>query len=194
MKRVGVFVCHCGTNIASAVDVAKVAQVAGEMQDVVLATDYKFMCSNPGQKLIEDSIKEHQLDRVIVASCTPRLHESTFRKALERGGLNPYILEMANIREQCAWVHPKDMDRATAKAIDLVRMMVAKARRNVPLTANTIPLTKRVLVIGGGIAGMQAALDIADGGHEVVLVEREATIGGKMAMLDKTFPTLDCSA
>lgn len=192
--RIGVFVCHCGSNIASTVDVKQVAEAARRWPGVVFATDYQYMCSEPGQELIRTSIKEHRLDRVVVASCTPRLHEPTFRKTLESAGLNPYVFEMANIREQCAWVHQQDRERATRKAIDLVHMAVAKARHNRPLKEHFIPVTKRALVIGAGIAGMQVALDIADGGYEVVLLDREPTIGGKMVMLDKTFPTLDCSA
>ncbi|WP_027718348.1 CoB--CoM heterodisulfide reductase iron-sulfur subunit A family protein [Desulfovirgula thermocuniculi] len=194
MKRIGVFVCWCGTNIGGVVDVPQVAKAASSFPGVVLATDYKYMCSEPGQELIVQAIREHRLTRVVVAACTPRLHENTFRKTLERAGLNPYLLEIANIREQCAWAHQKQPGRATEKAISLVRRAVAKASRLEPLFASTIPVTRKALVIGGGIAGMQAALDIADAGHQVILVEREPTIGGKMAMLDKTFPTLDCSA
>ncbi|ATW25111.1 hypothetical protein DCMF_10315 [Candidatus Formimonas warabiya] len=193
MRRVGVFICHCGTNISATVDVEKVAEAAKAMPNVVFAMDYKYMCSEPGQAVIKEAIQTHQLNRVVVASCTPRMHEPTFRKTLAGAGLNPYLFEMANLREQCSWVHT-DKEKATAKAIDLVRMAVAKVARNQELFTSTIPVTKRALVIGGGIAGMQAALDIADAGHQVTLVEREATIGGKMAMLDKTFPTLDCSA
>jgi heterodisulfide reductase subunit A len=193
MRRVGVFVCHCGTNISATVDVEKVAEVAKSMPNVAFAMDYKYMCSEPGQAVIREKIKEHNLNRIVVASCSPRMHEPTFRKTLASAGMNPYLLEMANLREQCSWVHT-DKEKATDKAIDLVRMAVAKVSRNSELFTSTIPITKRALVIGGGIAGMQAALDIADAGHKVTLVEREATIGGKMAMLDKTFPTLDCSA
>ncbi|GEA16687.1 MAG: hypothetical protein PWR22_681 [Moorella sp. (in: firmicutes)] len=194
MKRIGVFVCHCGTNIAAVVDVKKVAEAARSFPDVVYATNYQYMCSDPGQELIRKAIKEQRLDRVVVASCSPRLHEPTFRKTCESAGVNPYLFEMANIREQCAWVHAKDKEGATLKAIDLVRAAVAKVRRNVPLSAGTISITKRALVIGAGIAGMQAALDIADAGYEVMLLDREPTIGGNMVKLDKTFPTLDCSA
>jgi heterodisulfide reductase subunit A-like polyferredoxin len=193
MRRVGVFVCHCGTNISATVDVEKVAEAAKSMPNVVFAMDYKYMCSEPGQGVVRDAIKEHNLNRIVVASCSPRMHEPTFQKTLDSAGLNPYLLEMANLREQCSWVHT-DKEKATQKAIDLVRMAVAKVSRNYELFTSTIPITKRALVIGGGIAGMQAALDIADSGYQVTLVEREATIGGKMAMLDKTFPTLDCSA
>lgn len=194
MKRVGVFICHCGTNIAGVVDVKKVAEAAGNLPGVVYATDYQYMCSDPGQELVRKAAKEHNLDRVVVASCTPRLHEPTFRKTVESVGINPYLLEMANIREQCSWVHSKDKEGATAKAIDLVKMAVEKVRRNVPLYGSTIPITKKALVIGAGIAGMQAALDIADAGYKVTLLDREPTIGGNMVKLDKTFPTLDCSA
>jgi heterodisulfide reductase subunit A len=193
MRRVGVFVCHCGTNISATVDVERVAEVAKAMPNVVFTMDYKYMCSEPGQGVIRDAIIKHNLNRIVVASCSPRMHEPTFRKTLASAGLNPYLLEMANLREQCSWVH-NDKAKATEKAIDLVRMAVAKVSKNCELFTSTIPITKRALVIGGGIAGMQAALDIADAGYQVTLVEREATIGGKMAMLDKTFPTLDCSA
>jgi heterodisulfide reductase subunit A-like polyferredoxin len=193
MKRVGVFVCHCGTNIAKTVDVEQVAKVAGDLPNVVFSTDYTYMCSEPGQDLLKKATAEHNLDRCVVACCTPRLHEPTFRKAFESAGGNPYLLEIANIREQCAWVH-KDKEKATAKAHDLVRGAVAKVRRNFPLSTSTIPITSKALVIGAGIAGMQAAIDIADAGYKVVLLDREPTIGGKMVQLDKTFPTLDCSA
>lgn len=193
MKRVGVFVCDCGTNIASVVDTERVAREAIEMPGVVFATTYKYMCSDPGQDLIKKAIQEHNLQQVVVASCSPRMHENTFRKAVAGGGLNPYMFEMVNIREQDSWVHA-DKEKATRKASDLVRMAVFKVLKNKPLQTGTIPITKRALVIGAGIAGMQAALDIAEAGYEVVLVEREATIGGKMVQLDKTFPTLDCSA
>jgi len=193
MRRVGVFVCHCGTNISATVDVEKVAEAARSMPNVAFAMDYKYMCSEPGQAVIREAIKEHGLNRVVVASCSPRMHEPTFRKTCADADLNPYLMEMANLREQCSWVH-NDKPVATEKAIDLVRMAVAKASHDTELFPASIPINKRALVIGGGIAGMQAALDIADCGHQVTLVERESTIGGKMAMLDKTFPTLDCSA
>mgnify|MGYP000859782305 CR=1 FL=1 len=192
-KRVGVFVCECGTNIASVVDTARVAEEAGKFPGVAFATTYKYMCSDPGQELIRKSIEEQKLEQVVVASCSPRMHENTFRKAVAAGGINPYLFEMVNIREQDSWVH-SDREEATRKAIDLVKMGVSKVLRNQPLQISTIPVTKRALVIGGGIAGMQAALDIAEGGHQVILVEREASIGGKMTQLDKTFPTMDCAA
>lgn len=193
MKRVGVFVCDCGSNIAGTVDTGKVAESAAKMSGVVFSTTYKYMCSDPGQELIKKAIREQRLSQVVVASCSPRMHENTFRQAVAGAGLNPYLFEMVNIREQDAWVH-SDGEEATRKACDLVRMAVFKVLKNKPLQTGTIPVTKRALVVGGGIAGMQSALDIADAGYEVVLVEREATIGGKMAQLDKTFPTLDCSA
>lgn len=194
MKRVGVFVCHCGSNIGAFVDCAQVAENAKSFPGVAFATDYKYMCAEPGQELIKKAIKENKLDRIVVASCSPRMHEPTFRRCIEGGGLNPYLLEMANIREHCSWVHPDDMERATFKATELVRMAVAKVLRNEPLDKSTIPVTKRALVIGGGIAGIQAALDIANAGHIVDIVEKEPSIGGRMAQVDKTFPTLDCSA
>ena len=193
MRRVGVFICHCGTNIAAGIDIARVVEAAQELPGVVMAMEYKYMCSEPGQVAVKEAIKEHDLDRVVIGACSPRMHEATFRKALGDAGMNPYLLEVANLREQCAWVH-KDKDTATTKAIDLIRMAVAKVSKNEPLYTSTIPIHKKALVIGGGIAGLQAAIDIADAGHKVVLVEREQTVGGKMAMLDKTFPTLDCSA
>ena len=187
MKRVGVFICHCGTNIASTVDVKKVAAAAAEMPNVAFATDYQYMCSEPGQDLIRQAIAEHNLDRVVVASCTPRLHETTFRKACESGGINQFLMEMANIREQCAWVH-KDKEKATEKAIDLVRSAVAKVVKNEPLELTTIPIERRALVIGAGIAGMRQPL------MWLMPVTKwfwwkEPTIGGNMVRLDKTFPT-----
>ncbi|MDR0310072.1 MAG: CoB--CoM heterodisulfide reductase iron-sulfur subunit A family protein [Acidobacteriota bacterium] len=193
MSKTGVFICHCGTNIASALDVYKVAEAAKAIPDVSYAAEYKYMCSEPGQQLILDAIKEQGLKRIVIAACSPRMHEITFRKMLKKSGVNEYLLEIANIREQDSWVH-EDTGKATEKAIDLVRMAVAKVQKNEPLKTSFIPVTKRALVIGGGIAGIQAALDIADAGHDVVLLEREPSIGGRMAMLDKTFPTLDCSA
>jgi heterodisulfide reductase subunit A2 len=191
--RIGVFICHCGTNIAGVVDVARVAEAAAELPGVAFATDYKFMCSDPGQALVRDMVIRHQLNRVVVAACSPRMHEPTFRKAIAMAGLNPYLFEMANIREHCSWVH-EDAEAATAKAVDIVRASVARARLLEPLETRQVPVEPRVLVVGGGVAGLQAALDIADAGTPVVLVEREQSIGGRMAQLDKTFPTLDCSA
>ena len=193
MARVGVFVCWCGSNIAKMVDVVKVAEVAATFPSVAYATDYKYMCSEPGQNLIKQAIVEHKLDRVVVASCSPRLHEPTFRRCVGEVGLNPYMVEMANIREHCSWVHD-DRAEATHKAIDLTAMAVAKVVRNEELFSQSIPLTKKALVIGGGIAGIQAAIDIADAGYPVTLVEKTPSIGGRMAQYDKTFPTLDCAA
>ena len=193
MARIGVFVCWCGSNIAKTVDVEAVAEAAKGFPGVVYSTDYKYMCSEPGQNMIQDAIAEHKLDSVVVASCSPRLHEPTFQRCLGATELNPYMVEMANLREHCSWVHERTPE-TTEKAIDLVRMAVAKVAKNEPLHTKDIPITKRALVIGGGIAGIQAALDIADSGHPVVLVERTPSIGGRMAQYDKTFPTLDCAA
>ncbi len=193
MARVGVFVCWCGSNIAKTVDVEKVAEAAKSFPSVAYATNYKYMCSEPGQNLIKQAITEHRLDRIVVASCSPRLHEPTFRRCISEAGLNPFMLEMANIREHCSWVHD-DKDKATDKAIDLTAMAVAKAVKNEALFSQEIPLTKKALVIGGGVAGIQAALDIADAGYKVTLVEKTPSIGGRMAQYDKTFPTLDCAA
>lgn len=191
--RIGVFICHCGSNIAGTVDCAQVAALARTYPDVVYATDPMYTCAEPGQAAIEAAIHEQGLDGVVVASCSPRMHEPTFRRTVERAGLNRYMFEMANIREHVSWIG-KDVEANTNKAAELVHLAVEKLRRNTPLTAKQFDVTKRVLVIGGGVAGIQAALDCADGGVPVVLVEREATIGGKMAKLDKTFPTVDCSA
>lgn len=193
MARVGVFVCWCGSNIAKVVDCEGVAAAARKMPGVAHAVSYKFMCSEPGQQLVKQAIAEHRLDRIVVASCSPRLHEPTFRRCISEAGLNPFFFEMANIREHVSWVH-HDHDDATKKSIDLVAMAVARVIRAEPLYTTQIPLTRRALVVGGGVAGIQAALDIADAGYEVVLVEREPSIGGRMAQYDKTFPTLDCAA
>jgi len=193
MARIGVFVCHCGINIADTVDVEKVAIELGKVNGVTASTTYQYMCSDPGQKLIRDTIVEKDLDGVVVASCSPRLHERTFQLCVEAAGLNRYRFEMANIREQCSWVH-RDKRRATLKAIDLTKMAVAKLTKKEPLVPFSVPVEKKALVIGGGIAGIQAAIDIANCGYMVTIVERSPTIGGKMAQLDKTFPTLDCSA
>ena len=193
MQRIGVFVCWCGSNIAGTVDVKQVAEMLKHEPGVVFSTDYQYMCSESGQNLIKDAIKEHHLTGVVICSCSPRMHENTFRKAAASVGLNPYMVEIANVREQCSWIH-KDMPVATAKAVILGRAAIAKAHLNAPLTAGESPVTKRALVIGGGIAGIQTALDIAEAGFPVDIVEKSPTIGGKMAQLDKTFPTLDCAA
>lgn len=194
MKKVGVFVCHCGSNIAHSVDCAKVAEALKDFPNVAYSTDYKYMCSEPGQEMIQKAIKEKGLDRVVVCSCSPRMHENTFRKCVAQAGLNPYMFEMANIREQCSWVHPDDMEKATEKAIDLAKMAVSKVCYDEPLEKNYASVTKRALVVGGGIAGIQTAIDIANNGFMVDIVERTPSIGGKMSQIDKTFPTLDCSA
>jgi heterodisulfide reductase subunit A len=191
--RIGVYVCHCGLNIARTVDCRKVASESAGLENVVLGRDIQYACSEPGQQSIEEDIAEQGLDRIVIASCSPRIHEPTFRQMLERAGLNAYMLEMANLREQCSWVHINEPDAATSKASDLVRMAVARAALLEPLSSRKIPISKRTLVIGGGIAGIQAALDLADNGYEVVLVEKKPSIGGQMARLDKTFPTMDCS-
>ncbi len=191
--KVGVYVCHCGINIAATVDVEAVTEYAKGLPNVVIARNYAYMCSDPGQLLIKEDIKEKGLNRVVVASCSPRMHEPTFRKALQEAGLNPYFLEMANIREQCSWVH-EDREAATEKAKQLVAAAVSKARLLEPLTSREVDAEPSALVIGAGIAGIQAALDIADAGFKVYLVEKSPSVGGRMAQLDKTFPTLDCSA
>lgn len=193
MQKIGVFVCWCGSNIAATVDVKAVAEAMKSEPNVVFATDYQYMCSEGGQKMIQDAIQEYGLNGVVVCSCSPRMHENTFRKTAERAGLNPYMVEIANIREHCSWIH-KDMAVATQKAIQLAKAAVAKVRKNAPLTSGTSPVIKRALVIGGGIAGIQTALDVADAGYDVDIVEKSPTIGGRMAQLDKTFPTLDCAA
>lgn len=188
-KRIGVFICHCGKNIAGTVDVEKVSSSIGK--NVAYSTTYKYMCSDPGQKLLEEAIKSKKLDGVVVAACSPGMHEETFRKAAGRAGLNPYLCEIANIREQCSWVHTGPA--ATEKAEKIVRSAVAKVKLDEPLEPTKVGVTKKCLVIGGGIAGIQAALDVADAGFPVILVERSPTIGGKMSQLSETFPTLDCS-
>jgi len=192
MSKVGVFVCHCGENISATVDCAKVAEIAGNYEGVAFSVDYKYMCSDPGQNLIKSAIKEKGLDGVVVASCSPRMHEPTFRKACAEAGLNPFMCEMANLREHCSWVHEKG-EATTEKAIDLVRILVEKVKYNHSLSEIKVPVTKTALVIGGGIAGIQASLDIANTGHKVILIEKDPSIGGHMSQLSETFPTLDCS-
>jgi heterodisulfide reductase subunit A len=191
--RIGVYVCHCGLNIAGSVDCAEVAKFALTLPHVVLAQDNRYTCSDQGQAGIKKDIKEQKLNRVVVASCSPRLHEPTFRKTCEDAGLNKYLFEMANIREHCSWVHLYDRKAGTEKAKDLVKMAVAKATLLQPAEEIEVPITRRTLVIGGGVAGIQATLDLADTGYKVYLVEKEASIGGMMARIDKTFPTMDCS-
>ena len=193
MQRIGVFVCHCGTNIASTVDVRLVAEQLKKEPGVVVSTEYQYMCSEAGQNMIKDAIREHKLTGIVVCSCSPRMHEATFRKTAASAGINSYMVEIANIREQCSWIH-KDIVTATQKAIILGRAAIAKVNLNAPLIAGETPVTKRALVIGGGIAGIQTALDIAEAGYPVDIVEKKPTIGGKMTQIDKTFPTLDCAA
>ena len=193
MSRIGVFVCHCGLNIAKTVRVSELAQFAATLPDVVVAKDYKFMCSTPGQEMIANDIKEHRLDRVIVTACSPLMHEQTFRKVLAASGLNQYLLTIVNIREQVSWV-THDIEEGTSKAKALLNGAVARARLLAPLTSRVIDVNPDVLVLGGGIAGIQASLELANTGKKVYLVEKNSTIGGHMAQFDKTFPTLDCSA
>jgi heterodisulfide reductase subunit A len=192
-QRMGVFVCECGRNIAGSVDCEAVREYAEQLPGVVYTTVNKYTCSEPGQQEIKRGIIEHNLDRVVVASCTPRNYESIFRECVAQAGLNPYLMQMANIREGVSWVHLGDIAAATRKAQEVVGMAVAKARWLQPLHEAEVKVTPGALVIGGGIAGIQAALDLADAGHRVYLVEKAPSIGGKMAQLDKTFPTMDCS-
>jgi len=192
-RKIGVFVCHCGVNIAQTVDVEALTKYASTLDGVVVSESYKYMCSDQGAQLIKKSIKKYMLDGVVIACCSPRMHEHTFRQVVEDGGINQFNLEIANIREQCSWVHD-DKEAATEKAKTLVRAAVAKTKMLESLKSSTISVTPKALVIGGGIAGIQASLDLADSGYEVSLVERSPSIGGRMAQLDKTFPTLDCSS
>jgi heterodisulfide reductase subunit A len=191
--RIGVYVCRCGLNIAQTVNCEKVAEDAKGLDSVVVSKEILYACSEPGQIEIREDIEEHGLDRIVIGSCSPRLHEPTFRHMMRQAGLNPYLVEMANLREQCSWVHAKEPGLATEKAGDLVKMSVSRARFLEPLQEETLPLTKRTLIIGGGIAGIQSALDLADNGYQVMMVEKSPSIGGTMAKLDKTFPTMDCS-
>lgn len=193
MPKIGVYICHCGTNISGKVNIKDVCEFAQTLPNVALVREYKFMCSEPGQNLIKDDIKEKGVDRVVVASCSPLMHEKTFRKACQSAGLNQYLFHMANIREHCSWV-TEDNVFATEKAKALLRGAVAKVALLEPLETKEVPVNPNFLVIGGGIAGIQAALDIADSGRKVYLVEKEPSIGGHMAQFDKTFPTLDCAA
>ena len=192
MKRTGVFICHCGINIAGTVDVKKVAKELSKHPGVTHSEEYVYMCSDPGQNLIIDAVKEKKLDKVVVACCSPTLHETTFRNTSKSAGLNEFQCEIANIREQCSWVH-KDTEKATNKAIKITKSAVERVRRNESLEPISIPVTRRALVIGGGIAGIQSALDLANSGYEVTLVERSPSVGGHMIQLSETFPTLDCS-
>ncbi|MBA3062722.1 MAG: CoB--CoM heterodisulfide reductase iron-sulfur subunit A family protein [Atribacteria sp.] len=192
MNRIGVFICHCGLNIAGTVDVKKVAKLVSDYSEVVYATDYMYMCSDPGQDMIKEMVKEKKLDGVVVAACSPTMHETTFRNTIASVGLNPYRGEIANIREQCSWVHQNTKEIATEKAVKIIEAIIEKLKLDKPLVPLSVPVTKRALVIGGGIAGIQASLDIADSGYEVILVEKNQSIGGHMLQLSETFPTLDC--
>ena len=191
--RIGVYVCHCGSNIAGVVSPAEVAEYASTLPGVVRATDTLYACADSGQNLIKEDIAKYDLNRVVVSACTVRMHEPTFRAAVAEAGLNPFLMEMANIREQCTWAHGHDSEGAFAKAKDLTAAAIAKAAFLTPLDMIQVPVTKRAMVIGAGVAGISAALDLADQGIETILVEREPTIGGVMAQLNKTFPTMDCS-
>jgi heterodisulfide reductase subunit A len=191
--RIGVFICHCGTNIAGKVNVAEVVEFASKLDNVAVAKDYKFMCSDPGQELIKQSIKENNLNRVVVASCSPLMHEPTFRGVTAEGGLNPFYFQMSNIREHCSWV-TEDPEKATKKAKALISAAVRRVALHDPLAKKAVPVRPEILIVGGGIAGIQAALTYANSGKKVYLVEKQSSIGGHMSMLDKTFPTLDCSA
>jgi len=191
--RIGVFVCDCGSNIAGPVDTEAVRQYAASLPDVVAAVGNKYTCADPGQKQIQESIRQHNLNRVVVASCSPASYEVIFRQCVEAAGLNPYLLEMANIREHCSWVTPGDREAATRKAKEIVKVAVARAHWLYPQREEQIPVTPAALVIGGGVAGMQAALDLGDSGHKVYLVERKPSIGGIMAQLDKVYPDIECS-
>lgn len=191
--RIGVYICHCGVNIAATVNVAEVRDFIAQQPNVVVARDYKFMCSDPGQDLIKQDIKNLDVNRVVVAACSPLMHELTFRLAAESAGLNRYLVQIANIREHCSWVHD-DRVAATEKAKGLVNAAVKRVALHQPLEITRAPVNKNTLIVGGGIAGIQAALEIANAGYHVYLVEKEPTVGGKMGQFDKTFPTLDCAA
>lgn len=191
--RIGVFVCECGLNIAGSLDCEAVRKYAETLPDVAVSVLNKYTCADPGQNEIKRYIKEHNLNRVVVASCSPRMHEPTFRACVADVGVNPYLLEMVNLREHCSWVHLHDRKGATEKAKDMVKVGVARVRYLEPQIEKTVPVTKAALVVGGGVAGIQASLDLADAGIQVYLVEKEPSIGGIMAALDKTYPTMDCS-
>ena len=192
-KKIGFYVCHCGVNIAGKVNVHEVSEFAGGLKNVEVARDYKFMCSDPGQEMIERDISQYGLNRVVVASCSPRLHEKTFQSVCQRAGINPYFFQMASVREQVSWV-TEDPQEATRKAKTLAAAAINRVNYHEGLAAREVGVHPDVMVVGGGIAGMQTALDIASAGHKVYLVERQTTIGGHMLQFDKTFPTLDCAA
>jgi len=191
--RIGVFLCYCGQNIAGTVDIAQLMTFSKEQPDVICVIENRYTCADPGQNEIRQAIAEHHLNRVVVAACSPKMHEPTFRRCVEEAGLNPFLFEMANIRELCSWCHPDNKQEATDKAKDILQMALAKVRLLAPLTRFEVPVTNQALVIGGGIAGINAALDMANMGYKVYMVERDESIGGHMAALNKTFPTFDCS-
>ncbi len=191
--RVGVYVCSCGSNIGGVIDPGEVAEYARTLPDVVLARDNLYMCGDPGQNMVQQDILQHRLTRVVIAACSVRMHEPTFRACVAEAGLNPFLMEMTNIREQDTWVHSHDPEAALLKAKEMVSAAVEKVRHSAPLRTITVPVTKAAMVVGAGVAGISAALDLADMGHKTYLVEREQSIGGTMAQLNKTFPTMDCS-
>jgi heterodisulfide reductase subunit A len=191
--RIGVYICHCGTNIAGVIPPKDVAEFAGGLPGVVRATDTMYACADSGQRLIKDDIKKYDLNRVVVSACSVRMHEPTFRAAVSEAGMNPFLMEMANIREQCTWAHGHDPEGALKKAKDLTAAAIAKASFLTPLDMISVPVSKKALVVGGGVAGISCALDLAEQNIDTILVEKEATIGGVMAQLNKTFPTMDCS-
>ncbi len=191
--RIGVYICHCGSNIAGVIDPEEVVKFAEGLPDVVRATDTLYACADSGQRLIKEDIEKYKLNRVVVSACSVRMHEPTFRAAVSEAGLNPFLMEMANIREQCTWAHGHDQQGALLKAMDLTAAAVAKTRFMTALDMIDVPVTKKALVIGGGVAGISSALDLAEQGIETILVEKEPTIGGVMSQLNKTFPTMDCS-
>jgi len=191
--RIGVYVCSCGSNIGGVIDPGAVAEFASNLPDVVIVRDNLYMCGDPGQNLVKRDIGLHNLNRVVIAACSVRMHEPTFRACVAEAGLNPFLMEMTNIREQDTWVHAHDPEGALYKAKEMVAAAVAKVRHVQPLTPITVPVTKKAMVIGGGVAGISAALDLADQGIHTYLVEKQLSIGGTMAQLNKTFPTMDCS-
>ena len=191
--RIGVYICHCGSNIAGVIPPKEVVEFASILPGVVRATDTMYACADSGQRLIKEDIKKYNLNRVVVSACSVRMHEPTFRAAVAEAGLNPFLMEMANIREQCTWAHGHDREGALEKAKDLTASAIAKASFLTPLDMITVPVSKKALVIGAGVAGISSALDLAEQGIQTILVEKEPTIGGVMAQLNKTFPTMDCS-
>ena len=191
--RIGVFVCDCGLNIAGTVDMSQLVELAKNQPDVVVVMENRYTCADPGQNEIREAIAKHDLNRVVVAACSPKMHEPTFRNCCQEAGLNPFLFEMANIREMCSWCHSGNKQEATEKAKEIIQMAIAKVRLLAPLTFFQVPVTNKAMVIGGGVAGINAALDMANMGYKVYLVERDESIGGHMAALNKTFPTFDCS-